>query len=78
MQNNKKQTALMLCASQQHIIEELLVESKITDDQGNTALMYAAESNNLKAVQLLSKNELKMQNCEGESALIVASRLNHH
>ncbi len=67
----------LMCYATRGCLEEKALHSKQhelgkKDVYGQTALMHAAESNNVSAVQLLKKHELKMQDNKGRTAFMHA------
>ena len=85
-------TGLMLAAMLKHnsivrlLLEQPTVDLNCTDDDGRTALHYAARVDNVEAVRLLLAdprlNTANHENNNGETAVIEAMRnhlfLNHH
>lgn len=56
------------------LIQELLEkEVKCVDDNGKTALMYAAESNQVDAVRILLKHEAGIRDSSGQTAMMYAT-----
>ncbi|TNJ28280.1 Ankyrin repeat protein 2 [Giardia muris] len=67
-------TALMHAVRSQYVeaVIHLKGESKLQNNAGQTALMFAAELGNEKLVRLLSSDELGIQDNEGRTALMYA------
>ena len=77
--SNAKQTALINAAANNNLeaVKLLLEEAKMQDEDGWTALMWAARRGHAQVVELLVQHEARVANQLGETALMIAVRSNH-